>query len=107
MSYPKLGRYRQTVNTIRKEYKVSGLDFDIILFAAEQDVVSQYDLLKNVSNSKGSVRQCLTYLEKTGYLKVVRKARTGVRGMPGGYAITGKARKMVMDFYMKMFPDQV
>jgi len=107
MSYPKLGRYRQCVNVIKKEYKVTGLDFDIVLYAAEQDVVSQYDLLKNVSNSKGSLRQSLSYLEKKGFLRLVRKARTGVRGMPGGYGITGKARNMVTDFYMNMFPNQV
>jgi len=107
MSYPKLGRYRHFANIMKKEYKVSALDFDIVLYASEQDIVSQYNLLKNVSSSKGSVRQSLTYLEKAGFLKIVRKHRTGKGGIPGGYSITGKSRNMITNFYMRMFPNEV
>jgi predicted transcriptional regulator len=107
MSYPKLGKYRSVVNAMKKKYKITALDFDIVLYASEQDMVSQYDLTKNVSNSVGSVRQSLTYLEKMGLLKVVRKPRKGKGGMPGGYAITGRARNMITGFYMTMFPNEI
>jgi len=105
MSNPKLGLYRHCVNQIRKEYKVTALDFDVVLYLSEKDSTSKYDLWKHVSPSRGSVTQSLTYLEKAGFIKVVRKHRPGVRGVSGLYAVKGKGRSMVTDFYMKMFPN--
>lgn len=106
MSYPKLGLYRHCVNEMKRKYKVTALDFDIVLYTSEQDMVTQYELMKYVSNSGGSVRVSLQYLVKKGFLKIVRIHRPGVGGKPAKYSITGKSRTMIMDFYMKMFPDE-
>ena len=108
MSYPKLGHYRNTVNQIRKKYKVTALDFDLVLYMSEQESVNKYELRKNVTNSLSSINTSLAYMtdDKVALVKVVRKHRTGSRGLSALYAITVKGRNMVTDFYMKMFPNQ-
>jgi len=107
MIYKNLGMYRSHANVLRKEYGITPLDFDIVLYMAEHDAVSQYELLKHVSSSRASVRGSLQYLVKSNMIKVVRRHRPGVGGRSGLYTITGKARQMVTSFYMMMFPDAV
>jgi len=105
MSAPKLGHYRGTVNQIKSQYKITGLDFDILLYAAEQDVVTRYELKKNVSPAVSSIKGSVEYLVRRKFLRLVRKARTGPGGMPATYSITPSARKIVTEFYMRMFPN--
>lgn len=107
MSYPKLGLYRHCVNIVRKEYKVSAVDFDVVLYMAEHSVVSRDDLQKYVTNSRGTMTTSLDYLVSKLFIKVVREHRVGVRGMSATYAIAPKGRNMVTDFYMKMFPNHL
>jgi predicted HTH transcriptional regulator len=105
MKYPKLGTYRRTVNQIRLKYKITPLDFDIMLYIAENGMSSKYDLRKNVTNSAASINHSIKYLLSKGLIKNVRPHRTGVRGFPSGYSITGRGRSIITEFYMIMFPD--
>lgn len=105
MSYPKLGTYRGTVNKIRKKYRITPLDFDIMLYISERDLTSKYDILKNVTNSKGTVQKSITYMHKMGYIRDARPYRTGAKGFSSGWVLTGKGRSVVLEFYMVMFPD--
>jgi len=104
MKHPRLGHYRGTVNKLRKEYKITALDFDIMLYMSEHDMTSKYDIWKNVSSSKVSVQNSLNYLEGKNMIKNVRPHRVGRNGFPGGFAITGKGRGIITEFYMTMFP---
>jgi len=107
MKHPKLGLYRHNVNKIRKKYKITPLDFDVVLYLSDHDSASKYSILKEVSNSYGSITVSLNYLREKGFIKQVRIHRTGKNGVPGAFAITGKARSMVTEFYMNMFPNYI
>jgi predicted transcriptional regulator len=107
MSYPKLGKYRHCVNQMREQYKVSAVDFDVVLYLAEHSVVSRDDLQKYVTKSRGTMTVSLDYLVEKQFIKVVREHRVGVRGMSATYSIAPKGRNMVTDFYMKLFPNHL
>lgn len=103
--YPKLGHYRSTVNKIRKKYKITPLDFDVMLYISEKEMTTKYEILKNVSNSKGSIQVSITYMHKQGLIKATRQYRRGIKGFPSGWIVTGKGRGIITEFYMTMFPD--
>ena len=105
MSYPKLGHYRKNVNVIRKKYNITPLDFDVMLYIADKDMTTKYEMLKNLSNSKGSVQVAITYLHKKGLIKATREYRRGIHGFPSGWIVTGKGRSIITEFYMAMFPN--
>jgi len=105
MSYPKLGRYRHCVNSMREKYKVSAVDFDVVLYLSEHSAVSRDELQKNVTKSRGTMSTSLDYLISKQFIRLVNEHRVGVRGMSATYSIAPKGRNMVADFYMKMFPN--
>ena len=105
MKHPNLGHYRATVNIVRKKYQITPLDFDIMLYISEQEMTTKYEILKKVSNSKGSVQVAMTYLHNQGFIKATRPYRRGTKGFPSGWIVTGKGRNIITEFYMIMFPD--
>lgn len=97
----KLGYFRHNANKVRKDRKLTMMDFFIVLFVSEQDYATKYDIRKYVTNSNGTVTESLTYLVKQGMLKVAREAKTA-RGMSRHYAVGVKGRHMISDFYTLM-----
>jgi len=100
MSYPKVGLYRKYATIQRKKHKMTNLDFDIVLYASEKEWFGQYDVIKDVTNSKGVVIKSLAYLVEKRFLKIARE-RYGT--MPRKYVIALKGRNMVTDFKESLF----
>ena len=105
MSYPKVSLYRHCVNQVRKQYKVTALDFDIVLFLSDKSVGTRDDILKYVSKSRGVVSKSLIYLKEQRFINVVQEHKVGLRGRSSSYSIAVRGRHMVTDFYMKLFPN--
>lgn len=102
MSIIKLGTYRKHATIQRKKHKITNLDFDVVLYAAQKTWVTQYDLLKDVTNSRTSIIKSLTYLVERGFMKVAQENTFGKRAVSRKYVITAKGRKMVTDFYFNI-----
>jgi DNA-binding MarR family transcriptional regulator len=97
----KLGYFRHNANLVRKDRKLTFIDFLIVLYVSEQDYATKYDIRKYVTNSNGTVTESLTYLIKQGMLKVAREFKTA-RGFSRQYSVGMKGRNMIQDFYTLM-----
>ena len=101
--YPKLGLYRAHVKKQRQLHKLTNMDFEIVLFAAEHDTIVQSDVYKKLTDSMTTVTNCFYYLVDKGFLRIAFPGRG--RHAKKRYTITPKGRRMVADFYASMFPD--
>lgn len=95
----KLSIYPKLVDDACKRNKLKRIEFEILLWAADQDWFCVYDIYENVPGAKVTSQNAIKRLCDIGLLKMARTYYG--HGMSRRYVITPSSRMIVHHFYTK------
>lgn len=96
----KLGIYPKLVHDTCKRIKLKRHEFELLLWAVEQEWFSTEDVITHVAIGYVSAFNSIKRLVDVGLLRVVRKGYYA--GFPRRYAITTSSRMIIQNFYTKL-----
>jgi predicted transcriptional regulator len=95
----KLGEYRRVMEDVRKAAKLKRTCVEILLWGADMDWFSQYEIGKHLKISDPPIISAMQELLEGNFVKIAREYKAGLSRK---YVLTRKGRTLVINFNAMM-----
>lgn len=94
-----IGEFQLLVREFAKANKLADHEVNILLYASEHALFTQYEIMKKVPCCKPSVIKAMKNLTEKGWVKIAIERHPGVSRK---YRIAGKGRLLVDEFNIRL-----